>query len=141
MARKQKLTKELIKKAEIYLKAGNYDKTVCEFLQIHPSSWYRWLQEGEQATRGLKKEFYDTVKKSRASAEISAVTGILNAGKENWTALAWFLERRFKDNWRKDEKITVDGNMKNHNIDLSAYSLQELEEIAGTKVDDPDEEE
>ncbi len=68
MARKRKLTKELIKEAYKLVAAGNYDKDVYPILGIDKSTWYRWLSEGETAKSGLKREFYDTVKKAEKDA-------------------------------------------------------------------------
>ena len=46
------------------------------------------------------------VKKSQALAEVGAVAGILESGRNgNWQALAWFLERKFNDRWGRREFI------------------------------------
>lgn len=111
MARKTKLTRKLIQEAEKLIRLGNYNTTVCKYLGIHPSTWYRWMSEGETATRGVKKEFYDTIKKAESHAEIRNVQLIQNSAQETWQAAAWYLERKFPERWGNKEKMSVDGGM------------------------------
>lgn len=111
--RKSKLNRDLIDRAEKLLNAGNYTKVVCGYLGITYQTWYMWLNQGEEdrenGKKGLKCEFFERVKKAEASAEMRAVTGILQAGEENWTAYAWFLERKHHDRWAKRDKTEVSG--------------------------------
>lgn len=132
VGRKPKLTKELITDAENLIKAGNYTETVCSYLGIHKSTWYRWMQEGETSKSGLKREFYDSIKGAEAFAEIRNVNVIQNAAKEIWQASAWYLERKFPDRWGRQDKQKVEhsGGITNRNVDLSSFSVEELRELA-----------
>jgi len=108
MARKSKLTKELIKEAYKLVAAGNYDKDVYPILGIDKSTWYRWLSEGETAKSGLKKEFYDTVKKAEKEAIARNVALIQRAAQEgNWQAAAWWLERKYFEDWGRKDKLDL----------------------------------
>lgn len=108
MARKRKLTKELIKEAYKLVAAGNYDKDVYPILGIDKSTWYRWLSEGETAKSGLKKEFYDTVKKAEKDAIARNVALIQRAAQEgNWQAAAWWLERKYYEDWGRKDKVDL----------------------------------
>jgi len=108
MARKRKLTKELIKEAYKLVAAGNYDKDVYPILGIDKSTWYRWLSEGETAKSGLKKEFYDTVKKAEKDAIARNVALIQRAAQDgNWQAAAWWLERKYFEDWGRKDKVDL----------------------------------
>lgn len=108
MARKRKLTKELIKETYKLVAAGNYDKDVYPILGIDKSTWYRWLSEGETAKSGLKKEFYDTVKKAEKDAIVRNVALIQRAAQEgNWQAAAWWLERKYFEDWGRKDKVDL----------------------------------
>ena len=108
MARKRKLTKELIKEAYKLVAAGNYDKDVYPILGIDKSTWYRWLSEGETAKSGLKREFYDTVKKAEKEAIARNVALIQKAAQEgNWQAAAWWLERKYFEDWGRKDKVDL----------------------------------
>jgi transposase len=106
--RKTKLTRELIDEASKLIRAGNYNETVCQYLGIHKSTWYKWLAEGEQANSGLKKEFFDSIKKAEAHAEIRNVQVIQKAANESWQAAMTYLERKFPDRWGRKDKVNAD---------------------------------
>jgi transposase len=111
--RKTKLTVSLIETAEKLIGAGNFDRVVIEYLGISHESWYGWLREGEKdkklGKRNMKVEFFDRIKKAQSGAEMRAVSGILQAGRDNWTAYAWFLERKYPDRWSKRETHQITG--------------------------------
>ena len=128
MGRKTKLTPELIEQAVKLIEAGNYQIHVAQALGISKETWFRWLREGEQSEdeNGLKKQFYDSVKKAEAKAVARNVALIQRAAQEgNWQAAAWWLERRYPEEWGKKDKLNlktddgikiqivkVDGNVK-----------------------------
>jgi len=97
--RKTKLNQELIDTAVDLLKMGNYTETVCDYLGIDESTWYRWMREGKKANRGIKNQFYQSIKKAQAHAEIRNLAIIETAAKEEWQAAAWYLERKFQNKW------------------------------------------
>lgn len=110
--RKTKLTQQLIQQAAKLISEGNHDCTVVNYLGIDKSTWYKWMQEGETAESGLKKDFFDTIKKAAAKSEVTAVKGILKAGKKQWQALAWYLERKFGERWAlKQDTTQNDGSI------------------------------
>lgn len=133
MGRKPKLTRKLIEDAEKLIKLGNYNTTVCQYLGIHQSTWYKWLKEGEKAKSGLKKEFFERIKSAESHAEIRNVQLIQQSANESWQAAAWYLERKFPDRWGKKEKVDANVNHSgsiNKNIDLSQLSVEELRKLA-----------
>lgn len=98
----------MIKEAYKLVAAGNYDKDVYPILGIDKSTWYRWLSEGETAKSGLKKEFYDTVKKAEKEAIARNVALIQRAAQEgNWQAAAWWLERKYFEDWGRKDKLDL----------------------------------
>ena len=54
VARPTKLTAELQQQIVDALAAGAYAETACEYVGIHVATYYRWLQQGEQAERDLQ---------------------------------------------------------------------------------------
>lgn len=108
--RKPKLTPELIKDAEKLVKAGNFVVTVCEFLGIGETTWYRWMREGEKAKSGLKRQFWESIKKAEAEAEIRLVTDLQRIAEQDqkWQGIAWILERKWPDRWGKKDRIQAE---------------------------------
>jgi len=108
LARKSKLTQELIKEAYKLVAAGNYVKDIYPILGIDESTWYRWLSEGEKAKSGLKREFYETIKKAEKDAIARNVALIQRAAQEgNWQAAAWWLERKYFEDWGRKDKVDL----------------------------------
>lgn len=108
LARKTKLSRKLIQEAENLIKLGNYNVTVCQYLGIGETTWYRWLQEGREAERGLKREFWEAIKRAESHAEIRNVQVIQQAGQDNWQASAWYLERKFPDKWGRKDRLEAE---------------------------------
>lgn len=104
-----KLNKELIEEAERLVKSGQDDIDVYNYLGISHETWYRWLREGENNKNRLTREFYETIKKAKASAVIRNVTIIQNSAQETWQAAAWWLERKYPERFGKKEKYEHTG--------------------------------
>jgi len=89
-------------------------------LGIGRRTFYTWLQKGEEdyqrGVSSLYRQFYEAMEESRSLAETEAVKGILEAGKKQWQALAWFLERRYPERWglkkRSDDSDEYDTKLK-----------------------------
>lgn len=90
------------------IRAGNYYKHVAQYLGIAESTFYRWLQEGEKAKHGLKREFFEAIKKAEAEAIARNVALIQKSAQEgNWQAAAWWLERRYPEEWGRKDKMDI----------------------------------
>jgi len=108
MARRTKLSEELIKEAYELVASGNYIKDVYPILGIGEVTWYRWLREGEKAKSGLKRQFWQAIKKAEKEAIVKNVGVIQKAAEQgNWQAAAWWLERRYYEDWGRKEKVDL----------------------------------
>jgi len=89
---------------------GNYVEVACSAVGIGKTTYYRWLQHGEQAQSGVYRDFWNAIKKAEAEAE-TKYTGVIRdaANEGNWTAAAWWLERRYPDRWGKRDKMELTG--------------------------------
>lgn len=93
MGRTSKLTPKFIDEAERLAKEGNYNITICQYMNLHPSTQYRWMSEDEEDT--LKSEFYNRITRAEEEAEINAVAIIQDAALTNYKAAEFFLERKY----------------------------------------------
>ncbi len=108
MARRTKLTKELIEEAYKLVSEGNYIKDVYPILGIGEVTWYRWLREGEAAKSGIKRQFWQAIKKAEKEAIIKNVAVIQKAAEDgNWQAAAWWLERKYFQDWGRKDKVDL----------------------------------
>jgi transposase-like protein len=108
MARKPKLTEELIERVVHAILGGNYNAVAARYAGICESTFYRWLQEGEEGN-GIKREFSDAVKKAESDAEVRNVALIQTASRDTWQAAAWWLERKHNERWGRKERREVTG--------------------------------
>ena len=109
--RKSKLTMEMVETAIALKERGIYDCDIIEALGVHPSTFYRWLADGETARPGsCKRALCDGLKKANVGFKSSLHDTILRASEkpQYWTAAAWMLERRFPDQYGKAERKTED---------------------------------
>lgn len=133
--RKLKLTAELIRECEQLIRAGNYAKVVAQYLGISETTWYRWMQEGEQAKSGLKREFWESVKKAETVAEIRNVNVIQKAAEEDWKAAMTYLERKFPERWGRKERL--DANLTHQGKDggpIKTESTINLENLSDAEL-------
>ena len=111
MARKTKLTPAVQERICKAISDGNYHHVAAAHAGIGESTFYRWLEAGEAATSGAMREFWESVKKAEAGAEVRYVAIIERATNTTWQAAAWWLERKHSDRWGKKEKYDVKGEM------------------------------
>lgn len=134
MARKTSLTKQMILQTYDLLKEGHYNEDIAEYIGVHQATWYLWMNKGEelaemeddereQHIKNLPKlqqknaqlyyEFHETVKKAQVEAKMTALRNIRKAGKKSWQAEAWYLERKFRQQFGRvtivEDKQELDG--------------------------------
>ena len=111
-----KLNKKVIERAKELANNGNYDYVIAGAIGIGRRTFYTWLKRGEEdyerGVSSLYRQFYEAMEESRSFAETEAVKGILEAGKKQWQALAWFLERRYPERWGLKKRSDDDEDQK-----------------------------
>jgi hypothetical protein len=106
MGRPSGLTPEIQETLCLALRNGNFVDTACIIAGISKQTFYTWAKLGNKEQPGEPhREFLDSIKKALAEAESSAILAIRGAGRFQWQALAWFLERRFRDKWAKNSDL------------------------------------
>ena len=113
MPRKKKLTYELVEQICDLKRDGLCDADIIAAIEVHPSTFYRWLKDGEEASSGVKRALYDELKKAEAAYKHGLLTTIKGAAESRaqfWTAAAWLLERKYPMEYgrmdRKNEEET-----------------------------------
>jgi hypothetical protein len=105
---KTKLTSIMQDRICQLLRAGCYAERAAAASGIDQSTFYRWLQRGEQEEDGLYREFRDAVKSAEAEAEARAVTIIQLAMPGDWKAAMTWLERKFPERWARRERMHLE---------------------------------
>lgn len=106
-----RLNPVLVEAIESALIAGNSDKTTCDLVGISHDCFFRWLREGqEDDAPEYKRSFYDRIRKAQAQCINRNVLVIQQASRKNWTAAAWFLERKKPEDWARRDRIALGGD-------------------------------
>lgn len=87
------------------LRIGLFVEQACHQAQLARSTVYSWLDRGSKGEEPFATFFADYHKAS-ATAELTALSEI-RTGKNNWQSRAWFLERRFRDRWGRNDKLEI----------------------------------
>jgi hypothetical protein len=124
---KGKLTKELIEKAADIIARGNYYKVAIDILGISEQSWYEWMRQGEmdksKGIKSLKSEFFESIKKAEADAIDRNLSIIQKAAMEgNWQASAWYLERKYPEQWGKRDNVNLTTDKDGFRIEVEYVS-------------------
>lgn len=88
-----KLTPQMHKDICNWLRAGNYLNTTARLVGVHMYSIYRWLERGHKEKKGIYRDFLMDVRKAQAEAETKLLSYVNGAGRKDWKAAAWRLER------------------------------------------------
>jgi transposase len=94
VARKPKLTPELIKEFCTCISNGLTNKDACMICDISEVTLYDWINKAENG--GLYAELTKSMKKAEAQFKAFHLQNVTKAGKTSWQASAWMLERKFK---------------------------------------------
>lgn len=94
--RPSKKTKATIDKILALVRDGNYYCVAAKAAGISYETLRRWIR--------TDVELQQAIKIAESEAEATNVAEIRKAGKRNWTARAWLLERRWPQRWAKREQ-------------------------------------
>jgi hypothetical protein len=128
------LTPELQERVLQAIRAGNTREATANYAGIGRTTLFRWLEQGEASTSGQYRDFWNAVKKAEADCEVRNV-GIIQMAcqggqvlerktvtkadgavevsekysRAEWTAAAWWLERRRPDDWGRKDRHEITG--------------------------------
>ena len=112
MPAKLKLTNKLVEQIVELKRDGLCDADIIAAIGVNPSTFYRWLKDGENAKSGVKRTLFEELKKAEALYKKSLLTTIKSAAMSRaqyWTAAAWLLERKYPMEYGKMERKADEG--------------------------------
>tara|TARA_R110000744_G_C18862692_1_gene504196 strand:+ start:38 stop:460 length:423 start_codon:yes stop_codon:yes gene_type:complete len=100
MAKRTKLSPDIINSICSGLESGNYVTTMLKELRIAQSTYYKWLKEADtKSPQSLQYKLKQRVEESEAKSEQLAVKAWVNHFDTDWRAPKEFLARRHSDKW------------------------------------------
>lgn len=134
------LTPEIANKIVRSVRAGCYIQTSAAIVGIGNTTLWEWLKRGRDEEDTIYSELFDRVQTAQGMSEAEDLAIIGEASKEDWTAAAWRLERKFPHKFGKRVRIEnanvtnlddlPQGDMVLYDLDrLNVQELKQLKEI------------
>lgn len=101
---KPKLTPELAEEAIRLVKGGASNADVISYLGVAESTFYAWLRDPQNDAQA---ELAQGIKKAETERKLWHLQRIHKAAEEgDWKASAWYLERRYPNEYARTQRIT-----------------------------------
>ena len=108
MARKSKLTPELIVKVCDAIRQGAYDYIAAEAAGISQRTFYDWLSDAEKPDADpLKLQFSQSVEQARAEARQAAELAVMKDKPETWLLKGPGRERPGRPGWTSESTVNL----------------------------------
>ena len=106
--RPPKITQQIQDSICSAIRGGSFMETAAAYGGISKDTLYAWMRLGARGEGEEYVKFSDAIKRALAESEVQGIAQIRAHGKESWQAVAWYLERRFKERWGRSIKIDND---------------------------------
>jgi hypothetical protein len=123
--RPSKYTPEVVERICYSLSQGNTRTTAATCAGIHIDTFHHWMNEFS--------DFSEAIKRAEEQAVEHYVNVIHTASTQTWQAAAWYLERRRKEDFGKQDKVDITTNGKDINGMSVEDMVAELERIQQIK--------
>ncbi len=90
------------------IQGGNTRDVAASYAGIRRATLFEWLARGRAAQTGLFRDFADAIEKAEADAVVTSVGLIRRAAQTSWQAAAWWLERRYPDEWGRKDRVAIE---------------------------------
>ena len=101
---KPKLNEKLLEEAIGLIANGATNKDVCNYIGVAESTFYRWLKEPRT---DLERKLGEELKRAESRRRMWCLKKIYAAADSgSWQAAAWYLERRYPNEYARTQRIT-----------------------------------
>lgn len=101
---KPKLTPELAQEAIRLVKGGASNQDVISWLGVSETSFYGWLKNPKNEAQ---QKLAEGMKKAETERKLWHLQRIHKAAEDgDWKASAWYLERRYPNEYARTQRIT-----------------------------------
>jgi hypothetical protein len=92
-----------------HIESGQTIVAAAALSGIGQSTVFNWLAIARNASEGVYREFMEAFTRARGKAEGAMVKEVRQAGREDWRATAWLLERMFPERFYVKQLLEVSG--------------------------------
>lgn len=125
MARKTKLSPEMIELTKENIKLGMSYSSAAAAIGITYETWNNWVKLGREG-KSPYASFYAAVQESEADLMRDCLTQLRKAASMgNLESIKFLLERRFPQDWSKKDNINIQARSENVNFNVNPKLKQE----------------
>lgn len=95
-----KLSEDIIRDMEVLARIGIGKNAICDSVGIVYQTYDNWMQENE--------DFAYRMHRARNKGKTVLLNSIFGAGKRNWQAHAWLLERQYRSEFGAPDKTKLE---------------------------------
>jgi len=119
MARKTKLTEEIITETKEMIRLGMSYASTAGALGITPDTFYNWMAWGKEG-KAPYAALYGAVREAEAHLMQDCLLKLRKAADlGNIESIRFILERRFPKEWGKQDNINIKAQTENVNVNVS----------------------
>jgi len=101
-----KFSPEIAEKICGYLSTGCYLETAAALAGVSKSALWEWIDKGRKG-KAQYVEFVEQVDRALAKVQVTALAVIRTAADKHWQAAAWLLERRWPNEWGRQDTVKI----------------------------------
>ena len=121
MARRTKLNADVQRRIVQAIQSGATYELAAQYAGITRTTLYYWLEKGKEQTKGIYRTFFNEFKKAEAVCCVGALAVIRKEAQAGtWQAAAWLLERRFPQQYARNQQpavqLTIDVDAEEINV-------------------------
>lgn len=109
---KLRLNDQLIKEIAQYVRDGSFYKDAAVLAGVTEHTFHDWKKKGfidlEENKQTIYSQFVQSLRQAEAEAKAEAIKYIQKS--DDWKARAWYLERKYNDEFGNKQKIEHSGD-------------------------------
>jgi hypothetical protein len=110
MSRRTKLTPDVQHTLAFALSEGATIEHACDYAGIHPATFHRWMQRGEEDEPKFR-DFCEAITRARGQGVVTDLLTIFHAVRAgDWRAAAWRLQHRYPQEYGAKLKLQGDAD-------------------------------
>lgn len=120
-------SEEILKEIISWIRKGANNKEIAALIGVSQETFYNWQRptmSNGQPNPQYHPELSDAIKRAENKRKVAMVNRILITAKSHWQAAAWYLERKFPEEFAEYKKT--------ENVD-PAKELEEFKRLAFSK--------
>ena len=134
MAKKTKITPELIELARQNVKLGFSYAALAASLNISEDTLYSWFRRARESGEQPYTSFYAAVREGEAELLTECLESVKASMKHDVKAAFFMLEKRFSSDYGKSSQLNINAETRNQNLNLNVNTTMTADELNAIRM-------